>query len=101
MTQALPESPVASGSRLNITCETNSGNPTPDITWWKSSELITGGDNYTITSEEVPGEFNAQGRRSTLSFTATHADSGLPFECKMDGYSHNSSIRIKSEFNIK
>ena len=97
MTQGFPESPVPSGTSVSLICGTGSGNPTPDITWWRSSELVTDGDVYTVTSEEIPGDFNAQGRRSTLSFTAKHADSGMTFECRMDGASISSSKRFHSK----
>ena len=99
MTQGFPLSPVSPGTSASLVCESGSGNPTPDITWWRNSQSVIDGDVYAITTEEIPGDFNEQGRRSILSFTATYADSNLPFECRIDDYARSSSLFINSKFH--
>ena len=94
----LVESPVGSENPVNLTCETDSANPTPVITWWRNSQLVNDVDNiYTIIAEEIPGEFNAYFRRSTLSFKTTEADVGVAFECRIDGTKQSAKTKIKGD----
>ena len=97
MTQGFPVSAIEPGTPLSLVCETNSANPTPVITWWRSSERVLDLTSYTITSEEEDGEFNAQRTKSQISFLATQEDSGLTFECRADGQSQQATFEIKSK----
>ena len=81
----LPTSPVSPGTPVSIVCETDSANPTADITWRRSSVNIEADDTFTITTSQRDGEYNAKLRISTLSFTATQELAGW-FSCKVTGH---------------
>ena len=86
MTKSFPSSPVAQGSRVNLTCRTDSANPTAQIKWRRqNSDYISDGSEYIIKSSAVIGEFHAMQSISTLSFIATKQHTGNPFQCVVYG----------------
>ena len=89
MTEKLPSHRVASGTPVQLSCLTDTGNPAPDITWWRNTRQISAADRdsdtaYTITSDTIPGQYNANRTNSTISFLATQATKGR-FWCESGG----------------
>ena len=84
MTKILPAR-VTPGDIVDITCETDSANPTATITWSRNSLIINQDDMYTVTIDEKPGEYYANHRLSILSFAASQELLGSVFNCVVLG----------------
>ena len=95
-----PTLPVSPGSIVNVTCETDSANPTADITWKRNSVVIVQDDTFTITMAEREGEYNANHIISALSFIATQEHHGQRFSCEVTGHSDmtaSSTLTLKGK----
>ena len=84
MTKPLPVS-VTPGDIMDITCETDSANPTATITWSRNSLILNQDDMFNITVDEKAGEYYANHRLSTLSFLASEEIYGSVFNCMVLG----------------
>ena len=84
MTKPLPVS-VIPGNIVDITCETDSANPTATITWSRNSLIINQDDTYSISIDEKAGEYNANHRLSMLSFMVSEELYGSVFNCVILG----------------
>ena len=107
---------VTAGERVSLTCETYSAYPPALIKWRRNTEIINENKDYTITSSQVKGQFNADYTISTLSFivleehkkedfhcfVADHNNiaAAAPMESKIDS-TLNKSTQILIEFQIK
>ena len=102
MTQSLPPL-VAQGSRVKLTCETDSANPTPQIEWRKGSDKIYNGETFSISSSDLPGLYNADYQTSTLSFIASQQHSGYTFECSVLDHSliDSSVLYLKCKYKLQ
>ena len=108
MAQRFPPntSPVSPGSHVSIVCETDSANPTADITWKRNSVEIEANDTFTITAVERIGEYSAMRRVSTLSFIAAREHGGREFDCIVPNsnlplLSKGSTLILKSKFILQ
>ena len=97
MTTAFPSSPVAMGSRVSLTCKTDSANPPAQIWWRRNNENIS--DGYMMTSSIAAGEFYAMYTISTLSFTASEQHRGNIFECVAQG--KNQLLKANTNLLLK
>ncbi|XP_076329177.1 synaptogenesis protein syg-2-like isoform X2 [Tachypleus tridentatus] len=49
--------PIVEGSFLNLTCEAVGGNPSPDVTWWRSSTLLDDTD-FKVSNNIVANTYS-------------------------------------------
>ena len=69
------------GTQVDAVCETDAANPTPTIQWKKNERNISSDDLVTITTTEVPGNYNANYSRSTIALTGSAENFGAKFQC--------------------
>ena len=86
------------GTQVEAVCETDTANPAPTIQWKRNGIMISNDDLVTITNTEIPGDYNANYSRSTLSLIATAEDIGAEFYCVLLDQSLSSS---KTHFRLK
>ena len=85
ITQPFPTDAVAVGSRLNITCETDTTNPIATIIWARDGAPLDDSETYIVTSTAREGVYNGKIASSTLSLSVTQDEQGKEFECSILG----------------
>lgn len=79
-------SPVNEGERVELTCQTTGGRPTPKVTWWqRGRELVDNADSRTlkrtdaVTAIRTSSDFTTAA--STIILTATRDLHANPLVC--------------------
>ena len=84
---------VKPGGITEVSCETDSANPTPHIQWKVGSAVIEDNDLGFITTSLVKGDHNAMYRTSTLRYAATLEKNSI--DCELETRSPLLKRRIK------
>ena len=90
MTERFHTSPVSYGSKVKLTCTTDSAFPPATIMWSRNGSHIESNEaTFTITTWNEIGEVYGNTSISTLSFIANDEHRGMEFACNVKD---NSSI---------
>jgi hypothetical protein len=92
MTQA-HNNPVADGTLVTLTCETDEGNPTPVIQWYKEgTQQITPNPGDVVNTQ---GSYSAMKTRSVIRVTVKSTDNNAVYSCSV-----NNTLKQAYTFNV-
>ena len=88
-----PSGLVNIGDTAEITCETDEANPTASITWIRQYDATE-----SISSGDVPGSYNSNKERDTLSIQVVKEHHNGQYKCQLK---NGGSVISEKEYTLQ
>ena len=92
---------VSEGGSITVECITDTGNPTPTISWTKDGESLVSTASEIIVPSSEDGVYNAQKTKSLLTIQVTRELNSKVYGCSISAdISEMFTLGVKCEYLI-